>query len=413
MIVQNLLEARSGESVISSWLSGMDDYLTTNSGENVTQSSAMTLSAWFDSVNILCDDLAKLPRHVFKRSGSDDRQPDYNHPAYWLLAKQPNPHMNPLSLFRLLENKRINWGNAYTYVETDFNGYPTALYPLPPEYVLPYIDDQGELWYVLSVPGIALRKLPSADVIHVKGFSDDGLVGNSYLGYARHALGSGLSEQKFEGNFYAHGLKLGGILETPSKLGPDEKDKVRREFEKTTAGLSNMHKIAVLDLGQKFTALNMPIKDAMFIETKAANIADIARFLKMPLHKLGEGKQSYASNEQANLDYLSTTLDPILVQYEQELDLKLFSGREQKKYYARFNRAALLRTDLAAQRAFLEGMVQNGIYTQNEARAYLELNRYQPGAENPADKLLVSRNYVHLDDLDKTVAAPVAQPGAR
>jgi HK97 family phage portal protein len=202
------------------------------------------------------------------------------------------------------------------------------------------------------------------------------------------------------------------VLETPSKLGPDEKDKVRREFEKATAGLSNMHKIAILDLGQKFTALDMPLADAQYIETKIANIADIARFLKMPLYKLGEGKQAYNSNEQQNLDYLGTTLDPICVQHEQEYDLKLFSRREQTKWYGRINRAALLRTDLAALRAYLEGMVQNGIYTQNEARAYLEMNRYKPGAENPADRLLVSRNYVHLDDLSKTVGAQ-AQPNAR
>ncbi len=408
MILDRLLETRSYDSYMSDWLLGLDDYYTSASGETVNQDSAMKLSAWFGSVSILVDDVAKLPRHVFKRSSNGDRNQSHDHPVHRLLTVQPNRRMNPSSFMKLLELKRINWGNGYAHVDTDYNGYPSELFPLPPEYTLPYVDDNGYLWYVLSIPGMSTRKLPSADVIHVKGFSTDGVTGQSYLGYARDAIGAGTAEQKFEGNFYQRGMKLGGVLKVPSKLSPDDKNKVRAEFEKITSGLSNMHRVAVLDLGQEFTKLDVPLKDAQFIETKNANIADIARFLKMPLYKLQEGKQAYNSNEQQEGNYLTSTLDPILIQYEEEFLLKLFATSEQKKYYVRFNRNALLRADLTARKDFLSAMTQGGIYSLSEARAYEELNRYEPGAENPADRLLVSRNYVHLDDLQKTVTAPVA-----
>jgi HK97 family phage portal protein len=410
MIIDQLLESRTDESYMTNWLLGLDDYYTSSSGENVTQSSAMKLSAWFGSVSILVDDVAKLPRHVFKRSPNGDRQIDYDHPVHRLLSVQPNRRMNPSSFMKLLEYKRVNWGNGYAFVDTDFNGYPSELFPLPPEYTVPYIDDNGYLWYVLNVPGLSMRKLPASEVIHVKGFTTDGITGQSYLGYARDAIGAGLAEQKFEGNLYQKGLKLGGILRTPTKLDPIGKDKVRREFERMTSGLSNMHRVAVLDMGEEFTKIDMPLKDAQFIETKTANIADIARFLKMPLYKLQEGKQAYNSNEQQEGNYLTSTLDPILIQYEEEFHLKLFAQREQKKWYVRFNRNALLRADLAARKDFILGMTQGGVYTLQEGRAFEELNRYEPGSENPAERLLVSRNYVSLENLDKTINGQAPAP---
>lgn len=409
MIIQQLLERRADSSWLGDFLSGVDNYFSSYTGENVTQASALTLSAVYNAVMTIADDVAKLPVHVFRRTDGDV-EPEYNHPAVSLLSIQPNERMNPVNFKKLLELRRQLWGHGLAYVETDFNGFPSALLPLPPEYVVHYIAEDGSLWYVLSIPGVPNRRLPAADVIDVKGPSMDGIRANSILGYARESIGVGLAEQKFEGNLYRQGMKLGGVLETPTKLSPDGKDKVRREFEKMTSGLSNMHRVAVLDLGQKFTKLDMTLQDAQFIESGKANIASVSRFWKFPLYKQQEGNQSYNANEMQGIDYVTTTLDPILVQYDQEFSLKLFSRKEWKKYYAKVNRAAQLRADLAARRAFLEGMVQNGIYTPNEARAFEELNRYKPGAENPADRLLVSRNYVSIDDLGKTVGAAVTTP---
>lgn len=413
MIIQKLIERRANSSWMTDFLTGMDDYFSTFTGENVTQSSALTLSAWYNGVNSLGDDVGKLPAHVFKRSSGRKVEIDYNHPAVPLISLQPNALMNAITYKKLLETRRLNWGHGLSYVDTDFNGYPSRLLPLPPEYTVHYVDENGELWYVLSIPGLPLRKLPSSDVIDVKGYSTDGVTANSVLGYARESLGVGLAEQKFEGNLYKSGMKLGGVLETPTKLDTDGKDKVRREFEKMTSGLSNMHRVAVLDLGQKFTKLDMPLKDVQFVESKKANIADISRFLKFPLYKQQEGDQSYNANEQQAIDYVTNTLDPILVQYEQEYTLKLFTPKERKKYYVRINRAAQLRANLTARKEFLQAMVQNGIYTIDEARAFEELNYYDPGSDNPTERLLVSRNYVFIEDLSKTISTgdPVSQRG--
>ena len=397
MIIRNLFEQRSRQDVVNAFLNGEDEVISSLSGENVSPSSALRLSAVFSAARILMDDIAKLPIHLFVSKG-EDREIDRNHPTARLLSVQPNELMTPLDFFRMLEFKRQFWGAGLAWVKTDYNGFPIELLPLPTEYTVPYVDDDGALWYVLRAPGPEMRKLPAADVICVKNFSTDGITWHSTLEYAREVVGAGQAEQKFETTFYSRGMKLGGVLETPSKLGPEEKEAVRREFERATSGLSNMHRVAVLNMNEKFTALNMPIKDAQYIETREMNIRDIARFWRMPLYKLQEGKEAYNSNEQQNLDYLVSSLDPVLVGYEQEYRLKLLARSEQKKRYYRFNRTAILRTDLKSRAEFLRLMVEAGIYTVNEARAYEELNRYEPGSKNPADQLKASLNYVSIDD---------------
>lgn len=410
MILSSLLERRDRASYIADWLAGIGDYLTTYTGENISQASALTLSAVYRCVTILMDDVGRLPTHCFRIKG-EDREIDRDHPTTRILSIAANEAMTPIAYTQLMEMRRELWGNAYAHVQTDYNGMVEELIPLPPEYVVPYIDEDGALWYTVNLPGMEPRKLPNYDVVHVRGFSTDGISGNSILGYARETIGVGQAEQKFEGRIYSQGMKLGGVIETPSKLGPDEKDVVRREFERMTSGLSNMHRVAVLNVGEKFTAMDMPLKDAQFVESRQFNIAEIARFWGMPLYKLQEGKQAYSSNEQQALDYLANPLDAILVQYEQEYRRKLLSPGEQKKRYFRFNRAALLRTDVTARGAFLKTMVEAGIYTRNEARAYEELNAYR-GNDNPADRLFVSKNYASIENIDKAVgAAPAPAEG--
>lgn len=402
MIIQQLLERRSDSNWLADFLTGVEGYFTSQSGENVTQSSAMKLSAVFNAVNTISDDVAKLPAHVFKRTRLGVEQ-DTSHPAAFVLSVLPNQRMTPFKLKKYTDTKRQLWGHGYQYVDTDFDGNVIALLPLPPEYVLPCIDESGAMWYVLCLPGLERRKLPWYDVIDVHGFSMDGVGADGIMSYARDAIGTGLAHQKFEGNLYQRGMKLGGILETPSKLGPNEKDIVRREFEQMTSGLSNMHRVAVLDLGQKFTPLQGTLQDAQFIESGKANIADISRFWKFPLYKQQEGDQSYNANEQQGIDYVTNTLDPVLVQYDQEYSIKLFPRRQWNKYYVRINRAAQLRANLTARKDFLTGMVQGSIYTIAEARAFEELNAYEPGNENPANRLMASRNYIALEDLSKTI----------
>lgn len=54
-------------------------------------------------------------------------------------------------------------------------------------------------------------------------------------------------------------------------------------------------------------------------------------YFGVPLYKLNDGAQSYASNEQNSIEYVVSTLHPIVTQYEEEQTYKLLTDSELKK----------------------------------------------------------------------------------
>lgn len=102
--------------------------------------------------------------------------------------------------------------------------------------------------------------------------------------------------------------------------------------------------------------------------------------------------QQTDNSEMQNISFYIDTELFILKQYEEELDYKLLepSDRRQGKYY-KFNENVILRTDAKSQATILTGYVQNGIYTPNEARSYMNKPRKEGG-----DELICNGNYIKV-----------------
>jgi phage portal protein BeeE len=82
----------------------------------------------------------------------------------------------------------------------------------------------------------------------------------------------------------------------------------------------------------------------------------------------------------------------ILNQYEQEITYKVLSSQLiNQGYFFKFNVSSILRADMQTQMQSLATAVQNGIYTPNEARDYLDM----PLDENGGN-LMANGNYIPL-----------------
>lgn len=68
---------------------------------------------------------------------------------------------------------------------------------------------------------------------------------------------------------------------------------------------------------------------------------------------------------------------------------------EEGKHY-KFNENVILRTDAKSQAEILTGYVQNGIYTPNEARSFMNKPRMEGG-----DELICNGNYIKVADIGK------------
>lgn len=372
----------------------------TKSGEVITAESSLEIGAIYACVNIKANAIAKLPLQLFIKS-KNGRERNRSHAVSHLLEKRPNKYMTPFVFKHTITVHRNLWGNAY--IKINFNGpTPSSLDILNPERVQVYKDTEGQLWYVYTSKK-KQEVYHSDEIIHLPYLSTDGINGKSPISIARETAGTMKAAQKFVGGLYKNGVTNKGILKTDTPLDKTAKEKVREEWQLVNAGVDNAGKVAILSAGFDYQSITMPLADAEFIATQKFNLAEIARIFNVPLHMLNELDRSTFSNiEHQKMEFVMDTIQPELVSWEEECNYKLFTEREQMRYYVKFNLTSALRGDNESRAKYYKEMIQMGVLSINEVRALEEADAVELG-----DKHLVSLNYTFLDNLEEYQRAKV------
>lgn len=398
MIFRSLFQNESDLQNPKDWLINLLGGSTTYSGERVTGDTALLNSNVYTCASILGGDIGKLPIQIFTRKGNRIER-DRNHSVTSLLGIRPNPYMSAYTFKELLQVHVMLWGNAYALIDWGWNGRPEALWPLNPSVTEVTTDpNTGEVWYTTTLPNGEQRKIPWFDVLHLKAISKTGLKGISPISVIREKIGIQQASDKFIGAFYANGTTSRGILKVPDILQPEAKDRTREEWQKLNTGLNNAHKVAILDGGLDYQSLGMPLKDAEFIETQKFGIGEIAKIYKIPPHKLGQLDRATFSNiEHQSIEYVKNTLQPIITNWEQEIDYKLFTSKERKQYYSKFNVESELRGDSQSRAQYYKDMVSISAITFNEVREKENQNGYGEIGDRP----IIPLNMTWLDQLSE------------
>lgn len=369
-------------------------------GNCVGPGGAMKLSAVNRCVECLTDSMAKLPVYVMQE---DSKERLDGHPLMHLLERRPNEAMTPAVYKKLMESNRILAGNGFALiVRNRLSARPVELLPLSPSLVQIWLDDTGQMWYLCTNPRTGeRRKVIQWDVLHYKAYSSDGISGISVISRAAEVIESGRAQQRYEGRFYGKNAQPSGVLTVDAQLEKTSKDKIREEWDRLYSGVDNSFRIAVLDLGMKYTPVSVTQKEAQFIESKAVTVEDIARFFGVPLHKLMAGKQAYASNEQNSIEYATGTLAPTVAQCDQEDTYKLLFDSEIKKgVRIKRNMLAELKGDTRTRAEWYRTMRETGVFSPNDIRALEDLPSVPGG-----DMRYASLNYVPLDQYAALSAA--------
>ena len=377
-------------------------------GTETGESFARKLSAVDRCIEILSDSIGKLPNYLFD-SKTRRRIPD--DPVLQLLNIRPNEAMTPTIRKKVLETSRLVDGNGYDWVlRNERTGRIQELIPVPGYLVEPWQDLSGRVWYTVTHPWTGEPMvLPNEDICHYKGATRDGLKGVAVLRRASEVIASARAQQQYELGFYENGGQPSGVLQTDADLaGPVDdpqnpgkkigrKDLLRREWERVHAGPSNSHRLAILDLGLKYTPIAATNADAQFIESKEISIRDLCRFFGVPLHFLGEGKQAYSSNEQQAIEYVTRTLSPIVTQYEEEQTWKILAKSQvDRGLELRINLMAELKGDTASRASWYKNMREMGVFSTNEIRALEDIPDVAGG-----DTRYASLNYVPLENFQE------------
>ena len=368
----------------------------------LTEEKAMTYAPVWYGVNKISGHVGYLPLFCYRRLRDGGAKKADMHDAYSLLKRRPNMYQTAMQFKSQITSHAILWGNGRAAIVREGSTI-TELIPLMPDRTVTLLV-RGEKYHVTQpvkddrLPLFAewydkrekLIVLPDRDVLHIPGFSFDGVAGVSLVEMARRSLSLGMNAEATSEQQLSKGFAGTVMLEAPPGAFRKPEDALQfiEEFEERHTGPEAAGKPGLLREGIKANVLQMSNQDQQFLEQRKFQRQEAAMWLGLESILGDDSSVSYNSLEQKNLAYLSGCLMTWLTKWEQECDEKLLSESEKRResHYFKFQTAALLRADFQTTITSLQTAIAARIINPNEARERLELNPYDGGDsyENPA-----------------------------
>lgn len=308
------------------------------------------------------------------------------------VMRKPNFNINGFELINKLETDRNTYGNGYALIKRNNLLEPEEIWPVNPLRVSPYIDsDTGKLYYRIAGDHGAIMA-GSEDVIHVKHVTGAGryvgispldvLVGS--LGYdkivTQYAVDNMTKVDSFK---VSYGTNI-------SETQKDSVYKAIAEFVANNGGaLFEEPGVEINEIKRESTITAVKENDKITRQR-------IANVYNMPLSMLNDTVGTgVVKNEEEMLRFVSSTMLPIIKQYENQFNEKLISDADfQKGVYFHFNVNAILRADAATRGEFYANMRRNGGITSNDIREFEDMPKSD---QENADKLMISGDLYPID----------------
>ncbi|MFA5234960.1 MAG: phage portal protein [Sulfurimonas sp.] len=368
------------------------------SGQTVNEETCMGLSAFYAAVRLLSSTPAALPLCVYRRTNNDgDKEIARNTPEYEVLHDRPNPVHTPIQFREIGQKYILLWGRSLSYIERANNGRLIGLWPMATNEVRPLWQDGKRMYDVSRLrdnelfpkPPTNKPVLSDSEVLDVASFD-----GKSIVARAREQLGEAMAAQAFGAGFYGGGAQPYLALIVKKALGPEGLEKLRENWNRAHGAAKRG--IAVLPQDElDVKTIDMPLKDAQFLESRQFYVTEIARWFGIPPHKLYDLLRSTNNNiEEQQLEWYEDLI-PHLTRWEQELHWKLFKASERPNYIVGHIVENLLRGNIEKRYAAHAIGLQWGFKSRNEVRRQENMNSMgddgdvfmAPNNMVPADKL--------------------------
>lgn len=384
-LTARLMEQRSQATTLkdpAKWLVDWFGGGTSAAGVTVTADSARRITAVWAAIKIISESVASLPCFVYQRR-PDGKGKDRltKNPLHALLHDQPNPWQTSFEWREMMQGHLCLRGNAYSEILYDGRGGIRALIPRHPDRMRVYdltqeqIGEQPLVYEYVPSSGPS-RFLFHDEVLHLKGLSDDGLVGLSPIAEFRETFGLSIGTESYAARFFGNYANPGGVLTHPKTLSRDAVVRLREQWEQKHQGVENAHKVAVLEEGLTWQAIGINPKDSQLIDSRKFSVSEIARIFRVPPHMLADLDRATFSNiEQQSIEFVVHSLRPWLVRWEQRLALALLTPKERTDgLFIEFNVDGLLRGDIKSRYdAYAVGR-QWGWLSPNDVRGLENMN---------------------------------------
>jgi len=362
-------------------------YVNTHAGVSITPETAMAISTVNACVRIISNALAMLPLPVFRRTESNGKERAFQHPLDNLLHDAPNGLENSMQFRQRMQKSLLLRHNAYSRIVPGPRGAVDQLIPLHPDRVwveeLPGGRKRFHHWPLRGDREILLQD----EVLHLYTMSDDGIRGFPMIDYARESFGLAAAAEAYGARVYTQAPLHSGILTHPGTLKAETRQQLKEEISEEYGGLAGAHKTMILQEGMEWKQLSLSPEQLQLLQARQYQTAEIAEWFGVPLELLqaARGTTTWGRGiEQLLIAFLTFTMDPWFVLWEQTINSELILNKE--RFFVEFVREALLRSTPAARGQFYRTMVMMGVMTRNEVRVKENLN-ILPGLDEPLTPL--------------------------
>lgn len=347
----------------------------------VGASSAQQVVAYAAAANLLSTVVASLPLEVY--TGRDRLQRPAARPQW--LEDPAGEGYGLEDWLKLWMGTAAYHGNVVLHVVSrDGNQAPVIVDVVDPLSVVVRVENGRRWWHIGS------KRVPSTDIVHYRRWPVPGrLMGQSPIERHASAFGLAIAAERFGRQWFAEGAHPSQVLTTDQPVDAPTAAAVKARMLDTLTG---SRVPAVLGSGMKLQQFQVAPEESQFLQTQQFTAAQVCRILGPGIaeilgYKTGDS-MTYKNREQLALDLLSYAVDPWLVDLERQLSRMLGGpgGSALAGRWVRFNRAALLRTDLLtryqAHRIALGPM--EPWTTANEIRDYEDQQPVVWGDDKPA-----------------------------
>jgi len=362
MLFNRLFEQRN-ISYQTMWASGDMVELNNLAGTVVNNDTVFQVNAIFSGVSLISDLVSTLPVDCFvNRDGA--RFPFRPKPSW---VDQPDVDLPRQAFYSSVVTSLLLDGNAFIRVYSNRRGEVVNLVVLNPTSVQIVRNGIGRLQF--NVVGEE-QPLTGDEILYIPDLLRPGQVrGVSRVTALKENFGLALALEKFAATFFGSGTNLAGVIEFPGNLTQEQADNLRSGFDSRHSGWSRSNRTGVLSGGAQFKPTQIDPQQSSLIDSRRFAVEDVARALNIPPHLLGlPGTMAYASVEENNRAFLTSTIQPMVAKIESAISPLMRRSPGGENAYVKFNMDALLRANIQARTAAYSTGLQAGYLTINDVR---------------------------------------------
>jgi HK97 family phage portal protein len=361
---------------------------------SVRGDDALLVTAYKRALDVLSGSVARLPFQYMRRKGGiyEDWEDSIFH---YLLTVQPQSRMSAFDWKFQMVWRAFHDGDAYIWPR--FSSVDGSLMELVllSRGACTYNELSGK-YYVTDIYNNVYGTFGEEDILHIVFNADSNYHGIPLWELGRRALSILATGDTETLERFAKGGSVRGIV-TNDKSGVrgigDVQDEQMQKVARLTDGLfQNGERIVSIPGDVDFKQLSLNSTDMQFLETRKFGILEVSRLTGVPpIYLYDLAGSNYKMPEQADVAYLTQTLDRILSDIEGEFQRKLVNPDMCCRRVFRFDRSKLQSMDLNSWASYLGKLQALGALTVNETRQ--ELNK--PAVEH-GDRVYVSTNLAEL-----------------